>query len=356
MALEATAAEVAQRDWNRDLTGDPLSIAVIGLGAFSAEYVLPAIGESDFCKLGALVTGSPEKGERLAAAYNVDHVLSYEAFHEGGSADIYDAVYVSTPNACHLEYAKSAAAQEKHVIVEKPMEASVARAEQMVVACEDAGVVLMVGYRMHTAPTVRRAKDLIQQGAIGDPVRVETAFTFPILAFTPDTDQWRLNPELAGGGALLDAGVYTITTSRYLLGEDPIAVQGQTASVTDPFADVDEHVSFQLVFDGGATAACHASFNETLTNQVTVRGTEGSIEIDPLYLVDVDRELSLSSAHGNVEVSGLSTNEVVEQFDYFATCALSDIEPEPSGRWGLADMRIIKSIYESAESGRRVDL
>ena len=154
------------------------------------------------------VSGSPEKAETVASRFDADHALDYEEFHAGEAADAYDAVYISTPPAYHLDFAETAAEHGKHVLCEKPMDVTAERAEQMVEIREAAGVRLMVAYRLHAEPAYRRLRELIGDGFIGEPIQVHGAFSLNLLDRVDDpADVWRTDPETAGGGALMDLGI-----------------------------------------------------------------------------------------------------------------------------------------------------
>jgi xylose dehydrogenase (NAD/NADP) len=354
MSLDSIIEDASRRDWETPVDGGPLRMAIVGLGWFGSDVGLAAAAEASNAEATAVVSGSAEKASTVAEGAGVDHALTYEQFHEGEAADAYDAVYVTTPNATHLEYARTAADLGKHVLCEKPLETSEERAERLVEACDDAGVTLMTAYRMQLDPLVRRMRELVDAGAIGDPVRAEGAFGFDILA-GGDADQWRLDPDLAGGGALLDVGVYPMNTTRFVLDAEPTAVSAHTASVREELSDVDEHVTFRLEFDGGTVLTAHASYGEYGENYLRIAGTEGRLTLDPGYDVQKERTLSLERADGAATVTD-DSDEIVAEFDYFAQCALNGEEPGPDGRDGLRDMEIVEAIYESDESGSDVSL
>lgn len=198
----------------------------------------------DWQETTVLVSGDREKATEVAtSAETVEHALTFEEFHNGDARDAYDAVYIVTPNARHLPFVETAATFEKEILCEKPMEATIARAERVVDICDEHDVTLMVAYRMHTEPAVRRAKDLIDQGVIGDPLFIHGNMTEPILELVPNPDQWRLDSELSGGCAVMDIGLYPLNTSRFLLEEDPVRVRGTVASVHEAFEDVPENTA-----------------------------------------------------------------------------------------------------------------
>ena len=355
MELEDAFVDFTRRDWERESVDGTVRMAIVGTGGFARNRALPAIAESEYCTTSALVTGSPDRARSLADDFDVEHVIGYDAFRTGDHADTYDAAYVATPNATHGEYAIAAAENGKHVICEKPLETSVERTRRIVDACDDADVTLMTAYRLQTEPAVRRTRELIREGLLGDVVQIHGGFSHPLLEHAgPDT--WRLDPDLAGGGALVDLGVYPLNTVRFLLDCDPTAVYATTHSSGGPFADVDEHVAFQLECPTGATASCTASFDAHASSQLELVGTDGKILITSPFGGVVPQEMIVESGDMRTEYTGPPVDEVREEFDYFSYCVLTGTDPEPDGRDGLVDMHVIEAAYESAETGRRVEL
>lgn len=344
-----------ERDWEAPVTGDPLRIAVVGLGWFGRDVAVPAIAASDYCMLGAAVSGSPEKAERVATDHDAVP-LTYEEFQAGEASDAYDAVYVVTPNALHLPYVEAAAAQGKAVLCEKPLEATADRAESLVATCDDAGVPLMTAYRMQTTRSVRWAREQIRGGRIGEPVQFNGEFSFRILAGGGDPTQWRLDKDLAGGGALMDIGVYPLNTARFVLDRDPVSVDGRWYATRDPFEGVDEHVMFQLGFPDAISATCSASFGAKGVSRFAVLGTEGRIVFRNVFGADDDREIRLEVDGAVASVQPDEPNEMIEEFDYFATKVLREEPIRPDGRHGLLDVRVTEGVYESGRTGQRIEL
>ncbi|NGM68247.1 Gfo/Idh/MocA family oxidoreductase [Natronolimnobius sp. AArcel1] len=355
MALEDAFTAFTNRDWETESVDETVRIAIVGTGGFARNRALPAIADSDYCRATALVTGSPDSARSLAEEFDVNHVISYDAFRDGTHAESYDAAYIATPNGTHGDYAVAAAEHGIHVLCEKPLETTVKRTREILEACSDAGVTLMTAYRLQTEPAVRRTRELIREGVIGECVQVQGGFSHPLLEYTsPDT--WRLDPDLAGGGALVDLGVYPLNTIRFLLECDPTGIYATTHSSGGPFADVDEHVAFQLEFPTGATASCTASFDAHAHSRLEIIGTDGIILIASPFGGVVPQDMVVESGDMRMEYTGPPVDEVREEFDYFGYCVLTGTDPEPDGRDGLTDLYAIEAAYESAETGRRVDL
>lgn len=344
------------RDWQTVETGT-VRFAMIGLGWWTTEKAMPAVERSALCETTVVVSGSTERAERVADAHGtVSTGLSYDEFHEGRGSEEYDAVYIATPNALHLEYAETAAGLGKAILCEKPMEATVERAERLVEACDP--VTLMVAYRMQTEPAVRRAHELVRSGFVGDVVGIHGQMTQRLLEMNPDPDQWRLDPELAGYGAsVMDLGIYPLNTARFVLDADPTSVQASMHSTHDAFADVpDERASFRVEFSDGVSALCTASQNATQSSHLQVTGTEGELRLDPVFFPDQPRRLQVRRGDVDATLEFDQRSQMTEEFDYFADRLLSETDPHPDGEHGLVDMRAIEAIYEAAESDSTVSL
>jgi len=337
MNLEPLEA-FARRDWQTVTDDGPLRFAMIGLGWWVREEAMPAVADSELCTTTVAVSSSTEKAETVAAENGLERGITYQEFHDGAATDAYDAVYVCTPNALHLPYVESAAEHGKAILCEKPMEASVERAEQLAAAGAD--VPLMVGYRMHTEP----------------PVHVHGSMAQPLLELVSDPDQWRLDPEMAGyGTSVMDIGLYPLNTSRFVLDRDPVAAHAATRSQADAFADVpDERAAFTLEFEGGVLGSYTASQNAHLESYLRVTGTEGSVEVEPAYFPWQDRGFRLEVGDETVECEWDQIDQMTEEFDYFADRVLSGEAVHADGEHALADMRALAAVYEAAERGERV--
>ncbi len=354
MDLDDYFEAFTRRDWQTGRDGT-VRIAVIGLGGFARNRALPAITNAEFCASTVLVSGSPGKAANAAEEFGVDRVLDYEAFHGGEAIEAYDAVYVATPPAFHEDYTETAAEHGKHVLCEKPLAATLEGADRMVEACNEADVVLMTAYRLRTEPAIRRMRELIADGVIGEPVQVHGGFSSRLLDHA-DPGTWRLHPDIAGGGTLMDLGVYPLNTVRFLLGTDPDAVYAETTTGEAPFDRVEKHATVQLAFPGGVSAACTASFDAHPDSRLQVLGTDGQVLVRSPFGGDVAQEIVVERGETATQYRGPAVDEVREEFDYFAHCVLGGGECETDGEDGLADLRVIEAAYEAAETGRRVSL
>jgi len=334
----ALSAQPAQRQ-----TG----YAIIGLGRI-AEHFMPGIRATTNSKVTALVSGHRDKALRIAADYGVPEssVYSYENFDSIASNKAVDAVYVALPNSMHAQYTIRAAKAGKHVLCEKPMATSVADSEQMIAACKAAGVKLMIAYRCHYEATNLKAVSLIRSGAIGQIEAIESSFGFPIAP-----GEWRLDKKMAGGGPLMDVGIYCLNATRYLTGEEP-ANFAAFSSVIDRdgrFSQVEENLSWTMKFPSGVVASCNTTYGSLLLGYFKVHGSKGWIEAGPAFNYDGQH---LHAEYGDTVLDEPNLAKDPYQFEaqaqHFSDCIQNGREPKTPGEEGLRDMRYIAEIYRAA--------
>src|SRR5262245_54931047 len=216
-AAAATAAHLA-----RAAAGAPrtLGFAPVGIGRLSIGQLLPAFSNCKLARPVALVSGHPDKANAQARQYGIDpkNIYNYENFDTIKDNPAVDVVYVVLPNSMHAEYTIRAAKAGKHVLCEKPMANSVADCQAMIDACNTANRKLMIAYRLHYEPITKQAIELARSAdAVGTIKQITAEGGFNI----GDPTQWRLNRKLAGGGSLMDIGIYALNAVRYLSGQEP---------------------------------------------------------------------------------------------------------------------------------------
>jgi predicted dehydrogenase len=321
-----------------------LGYAIVGLGNLSTNQIAPALQNTKHCRLAAIVTGTPEKERAWAEKYRIDrrHIYDYDSYDKLAADDTVDVVYVVLPNSMHAEYTIRAANAGKHVLCEKPMANTAAECREMIAACKKADRLLAIGYRCQFEPHHRRAVELVRGKEFGGLKMIEAGFGFTI----GDPKQWRLNRKLAGGGALMDVGIYALQACRYLTGEEPSAIIAQE-SKTDPvkFAEVDESLTWTMRFPSGVMAYCSTSYNFNGLNRFTAYAEKGWVRMDPAYSYEGNK---LETSTGKIAL------EQVDQFgtemDEFAKCVMERRPSQVAGNEGLKDLVAIEAIYKSIQT------
>lgn len=326
--------------------------AVVGSGWFTQEAVLPAFqNAADNSELVAVVSGDPEKQKEVGGQYKVP-VYGYEQYGELLESGRVDAVYIVTPNTLHKEHALTAARHNVHVLCEKPMAASSAECREMIAACDERGLKLMVAYRLHFESGNLTAIEHIKNGKIGDPRLFSSVFTQQI-----QEGNTRLDGDLAGG-PLMDIGIYCINAARYLFQDDPIEVSALAASNGEArFREVPEMVSAVMRFPKERVAQFTCGFGEAKVSEYRVVGTAGDLRMDLGYTFRGDITMHLTDKDGKTKRTTFGERDQVgPEIAYFSDCVLKNKVPEPSGLEGLADLLIIEAIEKAHETGRAVEL
>lgn len=335
-----------------------IGYAVVGLGDYAVKQILPAFGECERSRLVALVSGDKAKARRIGREYGVaeERVYSYDTFEQLADAADIDAVYIILPNALHAPYTARAARAGKHVLCEKPIAVSSNEAEAMIAACADAGRKLMIGYRAHWEPHNVAAHKLLREGAIGQLKLIVADHIRPLDPREPQ-DRWRTQRELAGGGALVDIGIYSLNAARWFSGEEPVAVQATSWSTPGDkrFREVEEATSFVLRFPGGILANCLAGYGAARTKRYRLLGTEGYLDLDPATEYAGNR-LVLGTETTREEQIVEPGSQFARQIDHFSDCIRNNTAPDTPGEMGLQDQRLIEHIYQAARSGETVEL
>jgi predicted dehydrogenase len=332
--------------------GPVLKVALLGLGGY-ANRVAEAMKACTRARVTGLISGTPDKLKDWSARFGVPekNCYSYDNYDAIANNPDIDAVYIITPNSLHLTHALRVAKSGKHVICEKPMALNAKEGQQMVEACAKAGVKLLVGYRMHFEAKTLEIIRMRKAGDFGKVLFFNGLSGFRI----GNPSQWRLNRELAGGGSMMDIGIYSVNGARYMIGEDPIWVTAQETK-TDPVKfkeGVDETITFQLGFPGGATASCLSTYSLSNLDRFFVDGTNGFAELQP--------STGYGPIMGRTNKGPLEQPHVAHQtvqMDEMAAILLDGKEPivPVDGQEGLKDLVIIDAIYKAARTGKRVDI
>jgi len=328
--------------------GPRLRWCIVGLGRISMGQFMPGLPLSRSGSITALVSGHPAKAEQQAARYNVraSAIYSYESFDQIRNNDEIDAVYIALPNSMHAEYTIRAAQAGKHVLCEKPMATSLADCRAMIEACRKANVKLMIAYRCQYHPSHLKAIELIRTGAVGRVQAIESAFGFDI-----QREDWRLNRKLAGGGPLVDVGIYSLNAARYLTGENPADIKGY-ASVIDRdgrFTQVEESDGWTMRFPSGIVASCNTSYGAQMNGYFRVHASQGWIYMDGFNYDGMHLTAQLADGKSlDIPDPIPAPRQFTAEADYFADCVWKNREPKTDGEEGLRDMTAISRIYESA--------
>lgn len=329
--------------------GKVLRVALMGLGGY-AQRVAEAMKDCKRAKVTGLISGTPAKLKDWQQRYGVaeKNCYNYQNTHLIKDNPDIDAIYVITPNALHKDHVIMAAKAGKHVICEKPMALNAVEAKEMIDACQKAKVQLLIGYRMHYEAKTLEIVRMRRAGDFGKILFFQGLSGFRI----GDPGQWRLNKGLAGGGAMMDIGIYSVNGARYMVGEDPVWVTAQETK-TDPVKfkeGVDETIQFQMGFPSGAVASCLSTYQMNNLDKFFLNGERGYAELQP--------------ATGYGPIQGRTYKGILDfphvthqtvQMDEMAAMILDGKQAivPLDGVEGWKDMMVVDAIYAAVKTGQK---
>lgn len=332
--------------------GPVLRVAIMGLGSYGTR-VADAIQACTKVKLVGAISGTPSKLTAWQTKYSIPekNCYNYENFDAIKNNPDIDAVYIITPNSLHKEQTIRVAKAGKHVICEKPMALNAKEGEAMVAACKAANVKLLVGYRLHFES---KTLEIIRQRKAGEFGTIK--FFQGLSGFRiGDPTQWRLNKQLAGGGSMMDIGIYSVNGARYMVGEEPIWVTAQeTKTDMVKFKEgVDETITFQLGFPSGVIASCLSTYAMNGLDKFFLNGEKGFAEMQPATGYG-----PLKARTNKGELTNEHKTHQTVQMDEMAAIILEGKIPDVpvDGEEGLKDLKVIDAIYAAVKSGKKVNL
>jgi predicted dehydrogenase len=327
--------------------------AVVGLGHIAQAAVLPAFRHaSRNSELAAFVSDDDTKLRTLGKRYAIPRSARYGyAQFDACLRSGIDAVYIALPNHLHRRYAERAARAGVHVLCEKPMALTERDCEAMIRAADKGGVKLMVAYRLHFESANLGALQTVRSRAIGEPRIFNSVFTMQV---KPGNIRVRRK---TGGGTLWDIGIYCINAARYLFRAEPEEVFAWTANGGDRrFREVEEMTSAILRFPDERLASFTCSFGAADAGGYQVVGTRGDVRVDPAYEYASGLKSTTTIDGKKRTRQYVKRDQFAPELLHFSDCVMTGRDPHPDGREGLADVRIIRALYQSARTGRPVRL
>lgn len=325
-----------------------LGIALVGLGKYSEGQLGPALKETEHCFLAGIVTGTPTKADEWKKKYDIPekNIYNYQNFDTIKDNPDIDIIYVVLPNAMHKEYVIRAAKAGKHVICEKPMAITPEDCDEMITACKSAGKMLSIGYRLHFEPYNKEIMRLGKEKVYGalKSIRAEDGMA--------EVEGWRLDKTLAGGGPLMDVGIYCVQAACYTAGMEPIAVKAQEGPKTKPdmFKNIEQSLTWQMEFPNGLVAECKTSYSEDM-NVLHADAEKGWFELSPAYAY---KGIEGKTSEGKLDFT--EVNQQALQMDDFALAVLNNRPTPVPGEMGRRDVNILQAIYKAMATGQRVEI
>jgi predicted dehydrogenase len=339
-----------QQNGEHDNSRSKLGIALAGLGSYATYQLAPALQETEYCKLAGIITGTSSKIGQWKKKYDIPdkNIYNYDNFDSIKENPDIDIVYVVLPNFLHAEYTIRAAQAGKHVICEKPMAITVDECDSMISACNSAGKMLSIGYRLHFEPHNIEMARLGQNRIYGPIKRMSSGYGFAI----NNPNQWRLKKSLAGGGPLMDVGIYCVQGFCYTTGLEPLAVTAWEGPKTnfELFSEVEQSLTWQFEMPEGINAKGHTSYAENM-NYLKADAEHGTFELNSAF--------GYSGQQGYTPDGIMQFPQVYEQARHMDAFAMAIKNNEPlsvSGEMGRRDVNLLQAIYRSMETGERIEI
>lgn len=336
----------AEIDKARPTDVRPLRAAALGIGWWS-DVLADAAGRSDAIRIVACYTRSDDKKRAFAAKFGCRAAASYEEILADPSID---AILNTTPNAAHLETVRMAAAAGKHVFLDKPIANSVAEGLEIARLCDDAQVVLALGYQRRRENHFRWIKSEIDAGRFGRLVQAEANISRDRLGKI-DLSSWRYQAAGMPGGVMLQIGIHYVDVLEMLFG--PVArVSGASAQLVLP-GDNPDVAAMILEHESGAVSnlsASYASAGEYY--MMNVYGKTASAYYDPFNGLRIFRQGDAMPRAVAVEAN----DTIREELEEFARCVRAGDRPETDGWWGARNLAVVCAGIKSARERRAVEI
>ena len=328
---------------------------ILGNATIARKCVIGAIQKSRNGLVHALATRSPVDAEKVAADNGIINV--YDAYDAVLEDPAVDAVYVPLPNNMHLPWTLKALSAGKHVLCEKPMACNVSQAREMAYRADETGLLLMEAFMYRFHPRSREIKQKIDQGVIGKPCLVRSAFCFHMNDdMLQSGDNARLKPDM-GGGALLDVGCYGVSVARWLIGSEPTTAQAQ--AVYHP-SGVDLQLVGTLRFEDGKMALLEAGFISALQQTYTVVGSDGAIDLPHDAFIPWEKNAVYTLRKKDEEVGEKHVTPAADEYqlmvEHFSDAVLGRTELNYTPDDSIANMRVLDALAEAAKTGSTVNI
>jgi len=333
-----------------------------------ARFHARALAEVPNTRLLALVSRSHASAKKMADELQADLALYTDLSEALARPDIH-VVIITTPSGAHLEPAVAAARAGKHVVVEKPLEITIARCDAIIEACDRAGVLLCTIFPSRFGDANVELKAAVEAGKFGRLTLGETTCKWWRSQAYYDEGGWKGTLALDGGGALMNQAIHNVDLLQWLMG--PVEqIVGFTATLAHERIEVEDTAVAALRFANGALGVIQAttSVHPGLPKTIAIHGDRGTavIEQDDILRWDFDPETEadrlvkerfaqkVGASGGSSNPAAISHQGHARQLTDFVRAIREGGKPLVDGREGRKAVSIIQAIYESARTGRVV--
>jgi predicted dehydrogenase len=318
----------------------PLKIGILGAATIAPMALIRPARKVAAVQVAAVAARDPARAQAFARKYQIPRVHdSYDALLADPELE---AIYNPLPNSLHCQWTIRALQAGKHVLCEKPMAANAAEAQQMAETAAQTGRLLVEAFHYRYHPLMARVKEILDSGEIGRPQYIEAYFQVPIIQ--PGNIRYRFD---LAGGAMMDAGCYTLNLVRFLAGQEPEVTAAQ-ARLSSP--NVDRWMQAELRFpDGGTGRIVCSLFSAVLfRSRALIRGEHGEVRVSNPFFPQVYNRIQVRGRQGkrSERISGETT--YVYQLQAFVRAVQGEAAMPTDAADAVANMRVIDAIYQKA--------
>jgi predicted dehydrogenase len=333
-----------------------MRVGLIGAG-LQGRRRAPVVREFPGTELVVISAAHWESASALADRMGCEAAVGWEPVVE--RKDI-EAVIVATPPHLHAPISIAAMQRGKHVLCEKPLARTLSEAEAMVKVAQQAGVVLKCGFNHRHHPGIQQARKWFDEGRIGEPLFIRCRYG---IGGRPGYEkEWRANPEIVGGGQLMEQGIHAVDLARWFLGD----FAQVTAFIETRFwgiAPLEDNAFVLYRTAGGAVAAIHSSLTQWKNLfSFELYGRDGYIAVEGLggsygteRAIFGRRDFVAPFGEEVIEFRG-EDRSWHEEWKEFVTAVQEDRRPLGDGEDGLEAMRLAYAAYEAARARRVISL
>ena len=332
---------------DRDIVSHTMSKVnwgILGTAKIATEKVIPAMQSGKYCQVTAIASRTPGKAQAAAGQLGLNK--AYGSYEDLLADPEIDAVYIPLPNHLHVPWSIKALEANKHVLCEKPIGLSSQEAQTLLNAARQRPrLKAMEAFMYRHHPQWRRARQLVDEGGIGQLRTIQTFFSY----FNADPGNIR-NQAPLGGGGLMDIGCYGVSLSRFIFGTEPERVFAILEY--DPKFKTDRLASAILDF-GSGTSTFTCATQLARYQRVNILGSEGRVELEIPFNVPPDQSSRIWHQYGmeikEIVVDGC--NQYTAQGDDFSQAILNDTEVPTPLEDAVANMKVIEALVRSANAG-----
>src|SRR5579883_614971 len=353
-----------------DVMPDSLGFAIVGCGMI-ARFHVRALQEIPTARVAALVSRTKESATKLLDDTKLPSCPMFSSVEEAVKAPGVDAVIITTPSGAHREPALVAAAAGKHVVVEKPLEITGSRCQDIIDACDRAKVKLCTIFPSRFADSSATLKAAVTAGKFGRLTLGETTCKWWRSQAYYDEGGWKGTKALDGGGALMNQAIHNVDLLLWMMG-DATHVSGFTATLAHERIEVEDTAVACLRFANGALGVIEAatSVHPGLPKTIAVHGDRGTvvIEQDDVLRWELtpetaeDRAIKERFAQKTGASGGSSNPPAISHIGHarqladFVRAIQTNSAPLVDGREGRKSVAVIEAIYQSATTGRTISI